>query len=247
MTASWPCPGSRRTPVASPRTRWRAGATLIVSEGTFLDVAAPQILVPSARRALSRLAALYYGRPSHRLTLVGITGTNGKTTTSYLVEALLRARGLGTGVIGTIQYVIGDERRPAGQTTPEALDIEAMLARDARRWAWGASSWRCPRTPSSLERAAGARLRRGSLHEPDAGPSRFSRNPRGIRARQAAPVRAARRFAQAPPHGGGERGRPGRTGHGRGLPLTRCSASVSAPDARRARPSSIARPSTASA
>ncbi len=105
------------------------GATLVVTEGPPLDVAAPQILVPSARRALSRLAALYYGHPSRRLTLVGITGTNGKTTTSYLVEALWRGRGVGTGVIGTIQYVVGDERRPASQTTPEALDIHAMLAR----------------------------------------------------------------------------------------------------------------------
>src|SRR4030095_15002152 len=65
---------------------------------------------------------------SKQLALVGITGTNGKTTTSYLIEALLRARGLATGVIGTIQYVLGDETRPASQTTPEALDLQAMLA-----------------------------------------------------------------------------------------------------------------------
>src|SRR5262249_56883799 len=51
-----------------------------------------------------------------------------KTTTSYLIEALLRARGLATGVIGTIQYVLGNETRPASQTTPEALDLQAMLA-----------------------------------------------------------------------------------------------------------------------
>ncbi len=104
------------------------GAALVVTEGTRLDVAVPQILVPSARRAMARLAGAYYGHPSRRLTVVGITGTNGKTTTSYLVEALLRARGLHTGVIGTIQYVVGDERRPAGQTTPEALELQAMLA-----------------------------------------------------------------------------------------------------------------------
>ena len=104
------------------------GAALVVTEGSPLDVAAPQILVPSARRGLASLAATYYGHPSRRLTLVGITGTNGKTTTSYLVEALLRARGQRTGVIGTIQYVLGDERRPAGQTTPEALELQGMLA-----------------------------------------------------------------------------------------------------------------------
>jgi UDP-N-acetylmuramoyl-L-alanyl-D-glutamate--2,6-diaminopimelate ligase len=104
------------------------GASLVVTEGDPLAVAAPQILVPSARRALSRLAAAYFGHPSHRLTLVGITGTNGKTTTSYLVDALLRARGARAGVIGTIQYVVGDERRPANQTTPEALELQALLA-----------------------------------------------------------------------------------------------------------------------
>jgi UDP-N-acetylmuramoyl-L-alanyl-D-glutamate--2,6-diaminopimelate ligase len=104
------------------------GAVLVVTEGDPLDMAVPQILVPSARRALARLAAAHYGHPSRRLTLVGITGTNGKTTTSYLVEALLRARGQRTGVIGTIQYVVGDERRPAGQTTPEALELQGMLA-----------------------------------------------------------------------------------------------------------------------
>src|SRR5262249_59256601 len=62
------------------------------------------------------------------LTPVGITGTNGKTTTSYLVDALLLARGGPTGILGTIQYVVGDEVRPAAQTTPEALEIESMLA-----------------------------------------------------------------------------------------------------------------------
>src|SRR5213079_2704611 len=106
----------------------RRGATLIVTEGGPLpDVAVAQVLVPSARESLARLADMYYGRPSRELTLVGITGTNGKTTTSYLVEALLRARGLATGVIGTIQYVLGDETRPANQTTPEALELQSML------------------------------------------------------------------------------------------------------------------------
>ncbi|MBI1847462.1 MAG: UDP-N-acetylmuramoyl-L-alanyl-D-glutamate--2,6-diaminopimelate ligase [Candidatus Rokubacteria bacterium] len=106
------------------------GAALVVTEGEPLaDVAVAQVLVPSARAAVGRLAAAYHRHPSRDLTLVGITGTNGKTTTSYLVDALLQAVGLRTGVIGTIQYVIGDERRPAGQTTPDALEIQSMLAR----------------------------------------------------------------------------------------------------------------------
>jgi UDP-N-acetylmuramoyl-L-alanyl-D-glutamate--2,6-diaminopimelate ligase len=106
------------------------GAQLVVTEGDTAPVpAVATVLVPSARAALGRLADVYYGHPSRELTLVGITGTNGKTTTSYLVEALLQTLGLRTGVIGTIQYVLGDERRPAGQTTPEALALQSMLAR----------------------------------------------------------------------------------------------------------------------
>ncbi len=106
------------------------GASLVVTEGEAPAApAVATVLVPSARAALGRLADAYYGHPSRDLTLVGITGTNGKTTTSYLVEALLRALGLRTGVIGTIQYVLGGERRPAGQTTPEALALQSMLAR----------------------------------------------------------------------------------------------------------------------
>ena len=114
------------------------GAAVVVTEGEPLGgVPVAQVLVPSARESLARLAAAWYGHPSRALTLVGITGTNGKTTTSYLVEALLRARGLATGVLGTIQYVLGDERRPAGQTTPEALELQGMLARMRERGVGG--------------------------------------------------------------------------------------------------------------
>lgn len=106
------------------------GAALVVSEGPALDgLTVGQVLVPSARVALARAAAAWYGNPSRHLTVVGITGTNGKTTTSYLVEALLQARGLKTGVIGTIEYRVGSEVIPAGQTTPEAPELQALLAR----------------------------------------------------------------------------------------------------------------------
>jgi UDP-N-acetylmuramyl-tripeptide synthetase len=105
------------------------GASLVVTEGEpVAGLPVAQVLVPSARQALPRLADAFYAHPAAGLTLVGITGTNGKTTTSYLVDALLRARGLATGILGTIQYVLGGESRPAGQTTPEALEIRAMLA-----------------------------------------------------------------------------------------------------------------------
>jgi UDP-N-acetylmuramoyl-L-alanyl-D-glutamate--2,6-diaminopimelate ligase len=77
-----------------------------------------RILVPDSRRALPWLADAYFGHPSRALTVVGITGTNGKTTTSYLCEALLQARGLATGVVGTIQYIVRGHARDASQTTP---------------------------------------------------------------------------------------------------------------------------------
>jgi UDP-N-acetylmuramoyl-L-alanyl-D-glutamate--2,6-diaminopimelate ligase len=105
------------------------GARLIVTEGEALPVAACQVLVPSARLALARLADAWHRHPSRDVVVVGITGTNGKTTTSYLVEALLSAHGLETGVIGTVQYRVRGATLPAGQTTPEALDLQGLLAR----------------------------------------------------------------------------------------------------------------------
>ncbi len=106
------------------------GAALVVTEGPAVaDLPVAQVLVPSARVALARAAAAWYGEPSRHLTVVGVTGTNGKTTTSYLVEALLQACGMRTGVIGTIEYRLGAEVVPAGQTTPEALELQALLAR----------------------------------------------------------------------------------------------------------------------
>jgi len=107
------------------------GARLVVTEG---DDPLPghergRVLVPSAREALARLADAYFGHPSGKLLVVGITGTNGKTTTSYLVEALLKGMGMKTGLVGTIQYRVGDEVLSAGQTTPEAVELQSLLAR----------------------------------------------------------------------------------------------------------------------
>ena len=106
------------------------GAQVVVAEGgdPLPGDKRGRILVPSAREALGRLADAYFGHPSGTLLVVGITGTNGKTTTSYLVEALLKGMGMKTGVVGTIQYRVGDEARPAGQTTPEAVELQELLA-----------------------------------------------------------------------------------------------------------------------
>jgi UDP-N-acetylmuramoyl-L-alanyl-D-glutamate--2,6-diaminopimelate ligase len=110
------------------------GAGLVVAEGPdpLADTTVGRVLVPSSREALARLADAYFGHPSGALTVVGITGTNGKTTTSFLVDALLRERGHRTGIVGTIEYRIGDEVMPAGQTTPEAVELQALLARMVR-------------------------------------------------------------------------------------------------------------------
>ncbi len=92
----------------------------------------PHILVPDARLALAQLAAAWYGEPSKRMSVVGITGTNGKTTTTYLLKQLLeRALGAKVGLIGTNQNLIGDESYPAERTTPGALELQALLAKMA--------------------------------------------------------------------------------------------------------------------
>jgi UDP-N-acetylmuramoyl-L-alanyl-D-glutamate--2,6-diaminopimelate ligase len=88
----------------------------------------PALLVPSAREAMARAAAALRGYPSRQLTLVGVTGTNGKTTTTHLVEALFRATGRRTGIIGTLGARIGDEWLPGDRTTPEAPDLQALFA-----------------------------------------------------------------------------------------------------------------------
>jgi len=110
------------------------GATIVVAEGEDPLPGSPtaRVLVPSSRAALARLADAYHGHPSQRLTVVGITGTNGKTTTSLLVEALLATGGRPTGVIGTIEYRVGGQVESASQTTPEALELQALLARMVR-------------------------------------------------------------------------------------------------------------------
>jgi UDP-N-acetylmuramoyl-L-alanyl-D-glutamate--2,6-diaminopimelate ligase len=109
-----------------------AGAIVAEPPDPAPDRDVGRILVPDSREALPRLADAYFGHPSRALTVVGITGTNGKTTTSYLVEALFRARGLETGVIGTIQYVVGGQAREASQTTPDALELQGLLAEMVR-------------------------------------------------------------------------------------------------------------------
>jgi UDP-N-acetylmuramoyl-L-alanyl-D-glutamate--2,6-diaminopimelate ligase len=109
----------------------RQGAIAVVAEeggDTGPSGGAPVIHVPDSRRALARLAANFYGYPSRRIRVVGITGTKGKTTTSYLVKSVIEAAGRTAGLIGTIDYRIGGKVYPAPNTTPESLDLQAFLA-----------------------------------------------------------------------------------------------------------------------
>ena len=99
----------------------RGAAALVVDH--LLDVDIPQVVVADVRRAMPAAAAAFYGNPTESLELVGITGTNGKTTTAYLVRALLEADGRQTGLLGTVKSVIGGSESQVQRTTPEAIDL----------------------------------------------------------------------------------------------------------------------------
>ncbi len=104
----------------------RAGAAALVVERP-LGLGVPEIQVESARAAMAPLAARFYGNPDRELRVVGITGTNGKTTTAYLIRALLQATGSQCGLLGTVKSVIGGRESVLARTTPEAIDLQADL------------------------------------------------------------------------------------------------------------------------
>lgn len=114
--------GHRFAPAAAD-----AGAAALCVE-RLLDLPVAQILVSDVRRAMGRVAACFFGSPADDLVVVGVTGTNGKTTTAFLVESILRADGRKTGVIGTIETRVGDRVKPGVRTTPESLDLQRLFA-----------------------------------------------------------------------------------------------------------------------
>ncbi|MEX2501990.1 MAG: Mur ligase family protein, partial [Trueperaceae bacterium] len=105
-----------------------AGAAAIVVE-RWLPLRAPQVLVPSVRAAMGPMSAAMFGHPAQALTMLGVTGTNGKTTITYLLESVLREAGLRPAVIGTTGARIDREPVPLDRTTPEAPDLHRLLAR----------------------------------------------------------------------------------------------------------------------
>ena len=105
-----------------------AGAAAIVSERRPVqDVSVPWVVVSDARLALAQLAAEFFGHPSRAMQVVGITGTNGKTTTGYLISAIFEAAGIRCGLMGTVTYRIGTHDVASTRTTPEAPDVQSML------------------------------------------------------------------------------------------------------------------------
>ncbi|RJQ43200.1 MAG: UDP-N-acetylmuramoyl-L-alanyl-D-glutamate--2,6-diaminopimelate ligase [Nitrospiraceae bacterium] len=114
------------------------GAAAIISEKAAADLKdvlqravqnnAAFIEVADSREALALVSAAFYGKPSQRLSLIGITGTNGKTTTSFVVKNIIDAGGSRAGLLGTICYITGDEQRASSHTTPESLDLQRCLS-----------------------------------------------------------------------------------------------------------------------
>ncbi|HEY2477433.1 MAG TPA: UDP-N-acetylmuramoyl-L-alanyl-D-glutamate--2,6-diaminopimelate ligase [Solirubrobacterales bacterium] len=105
-----------------------AGAAALVVERE-LDVGVPQVVVPSARAAMAPFAAAFWGDPTAELKVIGVTGTNGKTTTAYLIREILEAAGIQTGLLGTVKQVVGGVEEPVERTTPEGIDLQQTFRR----------------------------------------------------------------------------------------------------------------------
>ncbi len=105
-----------------------AGAVALVVEER-LDVDLPQFVVPDSRAAMGPLAARLFGHPSMELAMVGVTGTNGKTTTTFLVRSILEGAGTRCGLLGTVKRVVGGVEEEVERTTPEAIDLQRTMRR----------------------------------------------------------------------------------------------------------------------
>ena len=104
------------------------GASVIVAEREIVSPRATCLVVDDSRGALADLSAAFYGMPARKLKMAAVTGTNGKTTTTFLIKHICEKDGVRCGLLGTVQYEIGDRILPAIRTTPEALDIQELLA-----------------------------------------------------------------------------------------------------------------------
>jgi UDP-N-acetylmuramoyl-L-alanyl-D-glutamate--2,6-diaminopimelate ligase len=105
----------------------RGAAALVVERP--LDLPAPQVRVPDARAAMGPIAVRFWGDPTARLRVAGVTGTNGKTTTAYCIRHILESNGVRTGLLGTVKRVVGGAEEEVERTTPEAIDLQATFRR----------------------------------------------------------------------------------------------------------------------
>ncbi len=168
-----------------------AGAVAVLTDEagrSALPAGVPVLLVPAVREALGPVAADVYDRPATAMTMLGVTGTSGKTTTTFLIRAGLVAAGRVPGLIGTVATMIGDDEIKTGFTTPEAPDVQALLAvmreRGVTDVAMEVSSHAL-----AMRRVDGIRYDVGCLHQPLRGPPRLPRRHGGLLRREGVPVR----------------------------------------------------------
>jgi UDP-N-acetylmuramoyl-L-alanyl-D-glutamate--2,6-diaminopimelate ligase len=103
----------------------RGAAALVVERE--LEAGVPQLVVDDVRASMAVAADAFFGEPTKELDVAGVTGTNGKTTTAFLLQAMLEAAGRSSGLVGTIEWIVGGQRRPAPFTTPEAIDLQRLF------------------------------------------------------------------------------------------------------------------------
>ena len=110
----------------------RGAAAIICERNGFSSHRSAKIKVADSREVLAQLSSVFYQNPASKLKMIGVTGTNGKTTIAFLVKQMLEAGGIKTGLISTVRYEIGDRVIPAHRTTPESLEIQQMLSQMLR-------------------------------------------------------------------------------------------------------------------
>ena len=161
----------------------QAGAVAVLTDPAGADRAASHRSAGTGRRpsrgaSSARSPSRIYGEPTSELRLLGVTGTNGKTTTSFLLDSVLRELGP-TALIGTIQTRIGDEVVKSVRTTPEATDLQALFA-VMREQAVAWCSMEVSSHALAMGRVDGARFAVAGFTEPHAGPSGFPQDVRGV-------------------------------------------------------------------
>lgn len=146
-----------------PEAIARGAAAVVVEAGHSVDVEhATALFVPDSRRALSTIAAAFYGDPSRALDVAGVTGTNGKTTVTHMIAAMLQAAGRPCGIVGTIGAMLGDEMWALSNTTPLPPELQALLARMRDRGA-SAVAMEVSSHALALDRVEDIRFRAGVL------------------------------------------------------------------------------------